>query len=375
MQELDRLGELACQLQKTATSLELWLCATLLIPLSPINAIPTSERHNLWAEVGLFRFRMIQAVQTLRREFANPTPQQPPSPLWLTRFVAQTLPQRETAQNLRNQVGAPMRGDRKRKRKADRATTEPIDPKLWLRDAHAANDDEAVAWFASIHETGTLTQEEQTHKRRRRDGDTRRWEHYLTASNKLAKQHAQRAHDAYCSAHASEVPRRHLHELCTLYANTTTAKTEYHLLVTNLIKEHIEAQRLHNTYTTMCLERRQWYEQAKQDTVKWYTDLKTSPLSYERMCTDTNLLLAHHMRQARYTWRQQEHIINLTQGFKNSCQQKTTLYWEQARQTLCLIRKRPREQWDPTLWEVPLQPLPKRHKAHWDPKEWEIPLT
>ena len=99
---------------------------------------------------------------------------------------------------------------------------------------------------------------------------------------------------------------------------------------------------------------------------------------FERMCTNTNLLLAHHMRQAHYTWRQQEHIMNLTQGFNNSCQQKTTLYWDasrQARQTIYLIRKRPREQWDPTLWEVPLQPLPKRHKAHWDPNEWKIPLT
>ena len=370
----------ACQWLETATSLELWLCARLLIPLSLINAIPTRERHKLRAEVGLFQFRMIQAIQTLRRKFTDPTPQQAPSPLWLTRFVAQTLPPRETAQNLRNQVGAPMRCDRKRKRRAEPATTEPIDPELWLRDAHVANNDEAVAWFANIHETGTLTQEERTQKHRRLDGDTRRWEHYLTASNKLAKQHAQRAQHAYCSAHASEVTRRHLYELRTLYANTLTAKTEYHLLVSNLIKEHIEAQRLHNTYTTMCLERRQWYEQGKQDTVKWYADLKTSHLTYarfERLCTDTNLL-GHHMQQAHYTWRQQEHIMNLTQGFNNSCQQKTTLYWDasrQARQTIYLIRKRPREQWDPTLWEVPLQPLPKRHKAHWDPTEWEIPLT
>ena len=26
------------------------------------------------------------------------------------------------------------------------------------------------------------------------------------------------------------------------------------------------------------------------------------------------------------------------------------------------------EEWGPTLWEMPLQPLPKRHKAHWDPQ-------
>ena len=57
---------------------------------------------------------------------------------------------------------------------------------------------------------------------------------------------------------------------------------------------------------------------------------------------------------------------------------KATLYWDasrQARQTIYFARKRTREQWDPTLWEVPLQPLPKRQKAHWDPNKWEIPLT
>ena len=138
---------------------------------------------------------------------------------------------------------------------------------------------------------------------------------------------------------------------------------------------------LHSTYTNMCLERRQWYEQAKHDTVTWYADAKTSLLAYkryERMYTDTNMLLAHHLRQAHYMWRQQEHIMNLTQGFNDNCKQKTTQYWvapKQARHTIYVIPKRPREQWDPTLWEVPFQPLPKRHKAHWDPNEWEIPLT
>ena len=228
---------------------------------------------------------------------------------------------------------------------------------------------EAVAWLVRMQATNT-NQEEQTQKRRRLDVDARRWAQYQAALVKLAQEHAQRAYDAYHNAHTSEVIRRHLRELHTLYSNTLSAKTEYHLLVTNLIKEQMAAQRLHNTYTNMCLERRQWYEQAKHDTATWYADAKTSLLTYkryERMYTDTNMLLDHHLRQAHYMWRQQEHIMNLTQGFNDNCKQKTTQYWDtskQARQTIYLIRKRPREQWDPTLWEVPLQPLPKRHKAH-----------
>ena len=78
----------------------------------------------------------------------------------------------------------------------------------------------------------------------------------------------------------------------------------------------------------MCLEHRQCYEQAKDDTVRTYADIKTSLLTYERferMRTDTNLLLAHHMQHAHYTWRQQEYIMNVMQGFKSNCQQKTAL--------------------------------------------------
>ena len=69
------------QLQQAANNQELWLCARLLVPLSLIDAIPTTERHKLRTQVGLFQFRMIQSVQTLRRKCADPTPQQPPSPL------------------------------------------------------------------------------------------------------------------------------------------------------------------------------------------------------------------------------------------------------------------------------------------------------
>ena len=273
-----------------------------------------------------------------------------------------------------------MRSGMKRKRRTEAATAEPIDPDLWIRDARAANDDEALAWLTRMRATNTI-QDEQAQKRRRLDVDARRWEQYKTTSDRLAQEHAQRAHNTYHSAHAAEVTRRHLCTLHAFYSNTLTAKTDYHMLVAKLIKEQMAAQRLHYTHTNMCQIRRQWYEQAKHDTVTWYAAAKTSLLickRYEEMCTETKKLLAHYLRQAHYMWCQQEHIANMTQWFNDDCKQKTTQYWNtttQARQTIYLIRKRPREQWDPTLWEVPLQPLPKRHKTHWDPNEWEIPLT
>ena len=87
-----------------------------------------------------------------------------------------------------------------------------------------------------------------------------RWEHYLSCSEKLALQHAQRACEIYCFAQVTETALLHLPELRTVYTNTLTAKKDYHLLVTNLLKERIETQRLHNAYTAMCVERRQWYD-------------------------------------------------------------------------------------------------------------------
>ena len=46
-----------------------------------------------------------------------------------------------------------------------------------------------------------------------------------------------------------------------------------------------------------------------------------------------------------------------------------------VRQTLYMIRKRPRETTGTMQWEIPLQPRPKRQKTHRDPSGWKIPMT
>ena len=150
-----------------------------------------------------------------------------------------------------------------------------------------------------------------------------------------------------------------------MYTKTLTAKRDYHLSVTNLLKEHIETQHHTNAYMPLCLERKQWYEQAKHFTMQQYANAKTSFLTherYERLWANTALLLTDHRRQARYAFLQQGRFIQLVHDAAKAYRQKTALYWDasrQARQTIYFARKRIREQWDPTLWEVPLQPLPK----------------
>ena len=158
-------------------------------------------------------------------------------------------------------------------------------------------------------------------------------------------------------------------------------KSDYHRLVTKLVNEQRQAQRLQDTHAHLCQIRRQWYEQAKYDTRIWYADAKLLLMindRYRRLSAGTDKLLDLHQRQATYMWRQQTHLTTMAQCYQDACKHKTTQYWQTtrpARQTIYLIRKRPREHWDPTLWEVPLQPLPKRHKTHWDPNEWEVPMT
>ena len=272
---------------------------------------------------------MIQAVQTLRRKLPDPTPHQPPSPLWLTKYVAHTLPPRETPQNLHNHVGAPMRSGTKRKRRNEVATAEPIDLDQWARDARAATDDDAVAWLTGMRATNTAP-EELTQKRRRLGIAARQWEQYTATANRLTQVHAQRTHDIYHSAHAAEVARQHLCILQAYYTSKLTAKTDYHLAVTKLLKDQMAAQRLHGMHTHIFQVRRQWYEQAKHDTVMWYADAIMSLLICERnrkMCADTDKLLDHHLQQAHYMWCQQEHWANMTQCYLDACKHKTTQFW------------------------------------------------
>ena len=95
-----------------------------------------------------------------------------------------------------------MRSGMKRKRRPEAATAEPMDPDLWIRDARAASDDEAVAWLTRTRATNT-TQDEQAQTRRRLGVDAQRWEQYKTTSDRLAQEHAQRSHDMYHGAHTA----------------------------------------------------------------------------------------------------------------------------------------------------------------------------
>ena len=139
---VERVGLIHPNLASTVTDHERWLCARLLITLSFIDVFPQQDRHNLRSVARLFQLRAIQGVQGLRRELAAPTPDLPPSSLWITRFTAQHYKPREKVQNIPNMVGAPVGTTRKRKRPDERGPT-VIDTETWLQEARQANDMDA----------------------------------------------------------------------------------------------------------------------------------------------------------------------------------------------------------------------------------------
>ena len=224
--------------------------------------------------------------------------------MWLTKYVAQALPPRETPQHLRNHVGAPRRRGAKCKRKAEVATADAIDPDQWLQDARNAGDSEAVAWF--VARATNTRQDDHIKKRPRLNIDTQHWEQDKTTTDRLAHEHAQQARDIYHKAHMEAVARQHLHTLHMVYTNTLTAKTDYHRLVTKLVDEQRQAQRVQDTHTHLYQIRRQWYEQAKDDTRIWYADAKLLLMisgRYRRLSAGTDKLLDLHQQQATYMWR------------------------------------------------------------------------
>ena len=115
-----------------------------------------------------------------------------------------------------------------------------VDAELWLQAAHAANDGEAVTWFTNIHSSQKQIHEECTSKRRRLNNLAHRWEHYLSLYDKLAVQHAHRAVETYSQAQVTKTALQHVRELRAVHTKTLTARQDYHLPVTNLLKEHID---------------------------------------------------------------------------------------------------------------------------------------
>ena len=105
--------------------------------------------------------------------------------------------QQETAQNLREQVGASTRVTRKRKPENTPAPT--LDTKVWLHEARCANDSEAVPWFTRtiLH---PQPEDLPTQPKRPRLAGARldsRWTRHRTRMEELVRLHMHAANRTY----------------------------------------------------------------------------------------------------------------------------------------------------------------------------------
>ena len=123
------------------------------------------------------------------------------------------------------------------------------------------------------------------------------------------------------------------------------------------------------------------YTATRETTLSLYTDSKRLVQCQQTIRPHTMLLnrmiLSPH-NHAQYMYRQQDELIQWGRIASTTCRSMINTYWsdtQQIHQTPYLIRKQRREEWDPTLWEIPHQPLAKCQKAHWGLCLWEIQLN
>ena len=336
------------------------------------------ERHKFRSVVGLFQFRALQGVHELRRQLADPTPDLGPSTLWITRFTGTQYTPRETPQNLRDHVGAPT-GTQKRKRiPNDEAPI--IDVDLWLHEARQANDDGAVQWFTrNVMHTNPPPP---TANKRARHHDTllAQATQHLTNLENLTMRHLRLVTNMYNQTHVYEQTMHHIRNLRDMYDSAITAKRKYHALQASLAQDHLRKPRTEHQYIQYCTDVVHTYDVAKQTARQLYED-GFNYLRLTRRCT-IHIQYYHQLQETHHRhlqwfyrplklWHQR---LLLEQKAYRTKQELYTTATLPIRRQLYFTRKRPREEWDPTLWEIPLLPLPKRHKPHWDLTEWELPL-
>ena len=165
-----------------------------------------------------------------------------------------------------------------------------------------------------------------------------------------------------------------------MYDSAITAKRKYHALQASLAQDHLRKLRTEHQYLQYCTDVTHTYEAAKQTARQLYEDgfnylrltrRYTIHIQYYHQLQET---LHRHLQwfyRPLKLWHQRLLVEQKAYRTKQELYTTETL---PIRRQLYFTRKRPREEWDPTLWEIPLLPLPKRHKPHWDPTEWELPL-
>ena len=191
------------------------------------------------------------------------------------------------------------------------------------------------------------------------------WTSTLKCMEDLTHRHLRSVTQAYRYASICAHITKHLRDLLSLYDSALGTKQAYHTILTT----HIEDQ-MHTTCgnNTSLKQLRLIMPQSRDSPL--YTKSATIIGLYERLTeylhrlqalTDTCCSYTPHILYHALGWARHQRLETSAQ---QSMHQLYTTKMRHIHQQLYLHRKRPREVWGPTLWEIPLLPLPKRHKAH-----------
>ena len=273
-------------------------------------------------------------------------------------------------------VGAPTGQTRKRKRSTSH--DQPVmDVDTWLHKARQANNHEAVQWFTRtiLHQETTTTQ--QRKRPRTLNAQHNSWTTTLTCMEDLARKHPHATTHAYLTATTcAHAMKQHLCDLRSMYDSALRAKRDYHELV-----DEISLTRIHQRWQQYVAHSQEAYHAAKHHALTSYLDIATAVGLHTRYLHHLHRLRTYGNRRTGYTqhiynnaghWNQRLDIQDHAKRTKGDLCSSETVH---LRRQQFLRIKRPRENWDPTFWEIPLQLLPKKHKTHWDPIEWEVPCN
>ena len=183
----------------------------------------------------------------------------------------------------------------------------------------------------------------------------------------LSRAHQRIITREYNQATIREQSLHHLRSLKHTFLTAMTAKREYHTLHTNILRDQLHVRRKTWQCHILHTETRQLNDHAKSRTVEIFQNSKTihslhSRLSSTYQRTKEAFAKQTRTKQAIYSlalkWAQWHTLA------AEAINQRRQMFEDETRtirQLILFHKKRPRDEWDPTLWEVPLRPT-KRHK-------------
>ena len=180
----------------------------------------------------------------------------------------------------------------------------------------------------------------------------------------LTRKHLRTTTHAYTYATTCAHAMKHLRDFRSMYDSAIRAKRYYHDVVATRLRDEISITHTQR-WQRYIVHTQETHHTAKQDALTSYMDTTTAVGLRTRYRRRLHRLQIYGNRYLGYTQQIYDHAINWTQrrdiqdhAERTKCDLCNTESSHLRRQ-LYLHRKRPRGNWDPTLWEIPLLPLPK----------------